>query len=73
MPKNVARWLRGHRAGDKVHVHFRRGDAESDALFALGEEAAHDYVVTEIPQPSVRQRALLEWQCCRGTTANHVQ
>jgi predicted metalloprotease with PDZ domain len=72
VPKNVVRWLRGHHAGDTVHVHFGRGDSESDAMFALSEEAAHDFSVEEMPQANPRQRAL--WNgLLQGTTADHAQ
>ena len=58
-PRNVQRWLRGHKPGDVVRAHFRRDDSENDAQFALGEESAHDYSVEEMPQPSAKQRMIL--------------
>ena len=72
VPKNGDRWLRGHRSGDMVRVHFRRGDSEGDAVFALGEQAAQDYSVVEMSNSSERQRSI-ENGLFEGTTTDYAR
>ncbi len=70
--RNMDRWLRGHRPGDMVRVHYRRGDSEGDVAFALGEEAAHDYMVEETSNTNERQRAI--WNgMMQGVTSGHAR
>jgi predicted metalloprotease with PDZ domain len=74
VPRNIARWVRGHQPGDSVSARTRRGDVENNVSFALGEESARVYTVEEMPQPTEKQlrirNGLLQGVTSAGSNAN---
>jgi predicted metalloprotease with PDZ domain len=58
-PRNPERWLRDHRPGETVRLRIRRNGEEKDLNFILQERQERAYVIEEVPNPSEKQRRIL--------------
>ncbi len=66
-PQDFLSWLRGRSPGDPVTLRIRRDGQESEVSFLVGGRDERQYLVTEMPHPSERQRRIREG-LLRGTT-----
>ena len=67
VPRSLERWLRDHQPEDRVTLKARRRGEEKEFSFALGQSGT-SYQITEIPDPTEKQRRIREG-ILRGTTS----
>ena len=57
-PRSPERWLRDHQPDERATVKVRRAGAEVEISFALGRQSDAIYQITEIPNPTEKQRRI---------------
>jgi len=67
VPRSPERWLRDHQPEDHITLKVRRRGEEKEFTFALGQSGT-SYQITEIPDPTEKQRRIREG-ILRGTTS----
>jgi predicted metalloprotease with PDZ domain len=55
-PRAPERWLRDHQPDERVTVKVQRGREEKDFSFPLGRQTDASYQITEIANPTEKQR-----------------
>jgi predicted metalloprotease with PDZ domain len=66
-PRSPERWLEGHKPGEQVKLHVRRGTQDRDVAVRLQEWREVPYHVQRLPNPTPKQRRILEGML-RGVT-----
>jgi predicted metalloprotease with PDZ domain len=67
IPRAPERWLRDHQPGDRVTVKVRRAGQEMEFTVALVRETDAIYQISEIPEPTEKQRRIRDG-ILHGTT-----
>ena len=58
VPRSPERWLRDHQPGEHITVKVRRSGQEMDFSVALGRQTDAIYQITEISEPTEKQRRI---------------